>query len=217
MPTIPYKTSDGKRVPGVTTIIGRFKESGGLIHWAWDLGMQGLDYRTERDAAAGAGTLAHAMIEADINGKDFEFPADTDEKTQERAQAGFDAYKTWAAQSKLEILETEIHLVSDEYRFGGTPDAIGYVNGSLCVLDWKTSNALYADNLIQAVAYKHIWEENRPSHLDIDGGIHICRFAKEYADFEHRHFAADLDEPWQAFVRMRELYDIMASLKKRVR
>lgn len=215
MPTIPYKTTDGKRVPGVTTILGRFKESGGLIHWAWDLGMQGKDYREERDSAAGAGTLAHAMIETSIHGREFA-PEKCDEKEWVKARNGFESYEAWAAQSKLEIVETEVHLVSDEYRFGGTPDAIGYVNGELCILDWKTSNALYAENLVQAVAYKSLWEENRPT-FPITGGIHICRFSKDHADFEHRHFASDLETPWRAFVLMRELYDVAAELKKRVR
>lgn len=216
MPTIPYKTADGKRVPGVTTVIGRFKESGGLIHWAWDLGMQGKDYRTERDAAAGSGTLAHAMIEAAIHEREFERPADADDDMWEKAQAGFAAYEKWADQSDLQVILTEAHLVSEKYRFGGTPDAIGLVNGELCILDWKTSNALYYDNLIQVVSYKALYEENYP-HDKITGGIHICRFSKEHADFEHRHFASGLEEPWRAFVLMRELYDITTALKKRVR
>jgi hypothetical protein len=29
-----YRNAEGVRVPGVTTIIGRFKDSGGLINWA---------------------------------------------------------------------------------------------------------------------------------------------------------------------------------------
>ncbi len=33
-----YKTQDGKRAPGVTTIIGRFKDSGGLLWWAFEQG-----------------------------------------------------------------------------------------------------------------------------------------------------------------------------------
>lgn len=36
----------------VTTVIGRFKPAEGLIYWAWDLGRQGLDFRTEKKAAA---------------------------------------------------------------------------------------------------------------------------------------------------------------------
>lgn len=33
-PKSGYYTKAGVRVPGVTTVIGRFKDSGGLIHWA---------------------------------------------------------------------------------------------------------------------------------------------------------------------------------------
>lgn len=69
-PRSGYHLKDGTRVPGTTTIIGRFKESGGLIWWAWDLGMKGLDYRDVRDKAADAGTLVHAMVEAHAAGED---------------------------------------------------------------------------------------------------------------------------------------------------
>ena len=64
MPTPPqgYFNAAGERIPGTTTIIGRFKESGALVHWAWKLGMEGKDYREVR--AADAGTAAHAMMEA---------------------------------------------------------------------------------------------------------------------------------------------------------
>ena len=38
MPTGQYKLSNGKLVVGTTTVIGRFKDSNALIHWAWDCG-----------------------------------------------------------------------------------------------------------------------------------------------------------------------------------
>ena len=68
MPTQIYRLKDGTRVPSVTTIISRFKESGGLVHWAWNLGMQNIDYRQIRDSAADAGSLAHAMLEETSQG-----------------------------------------------------------------------------------------------------------------------------------------------------
>ena len=40
---------EGQRLPSVTTVLSRFKDSGGLIHWAWSLGKEGKDYREERD------------------------------------------------------------------------------------------------------------------------------------------------------------------------
>jgi len=61
-----YYLADGTRVPGVTTIISRFKESGGLMYWAWNEGREGRDYRDTSRTAADAGTLAHALVESRI-------------------------------------------------------------------------------------------------------------------------------------------------------
>lgn len=69
----PTYLIDGKRVPSVTTVISRFKESGALMYWCWDQGRQGLDYRQTRDAAADAGTIAHAMVEAFIRNGEGEY------------------------------------------------------------------------------------------------------------------------------------------------
>ena len=41
MPTIISKDHRGNRLPSVTTIIGRFKESGGLLYWANQQGLEG--------------------------------------------------------------------------------------------------------------------------------------------------------------------------------
>lgn len=58
-----YKLKDGTRVPGASTIAKIGSDSGGLIHWAWEQGIAGLDYQASRDAAADAGTLVHAAAE----------------------------------------------------------------------------------------------------------------------------------------------------------
>lgn len=57
-----YKV-DGKRVPGVTTIIGKYGEKGGLIHWAHEQGSLGKTLEEARDRAADAGTAAHEMVD----------------------------------------------------------------------------------------------------------------------------------------------------------
>ena len=41
MPPVIYKDHRGNRLPSVTTIIGRFKESGGLLYWANQQGLEG--------------------------------------------------------------------------------------------------------------------------------------------------------------------------------
>ena len=208
-----YHLKDGRRVPGTTTVINRFKDSGGLIYWAWSEGKAGRDFRETSKTAADAGTLAHAMVEAHI--KKLPDPAldGIPDEIKIKATSAFLAYMEWEAQSKLEILETEIQLVSEKYEFGGTPDAIGYLNGKLSVVDWKSSNAVYADYLIQMAAYKQLWLENRPDY-PVHGGFHLCRFSKEHGDFAH-HYFPNLDEAWEQFVLFRRAYDIDKQLKKR--
>ena len=58
---IIYKTSDGKRVPGVTTITGMLDKPG-LVKWANNLGLQGIDSAEHVKNLARIGTLAHLMI-----------------------------------------------------------------------------------------------------------------------------------------------------------
>jgi hypothetical protein len=63
VPPVIYKDRRGNRLPSVTSIISRFKESGGL---------QGLEGKTLDQARAEVttpGTLAHKAVEDHINGR----------------------------------------------------------------------------------------------------------------------------------------------------
>lgn len=212
-PTQGYKI-DGERVPGVTTIIGRFKDSGALMHWAFKQGQSGMKSLYEkRDEAADAGTLAHDMVFQRLNKEPVTIPDGTAPDIAKQAQQAFDAYLSWESMTKLKIIEQEMPLVSAKYRFGGTPDAIGKVNGKLSLVDWKTSNGVYQDYLLQLAAYDLLLEECRPD-LQITGGFHLCRFAKSHGDFAH-HYWPNLDEARKMFLMLRECYDIDRVLKKR--
>lgn len=215
-PTDGYKI-DGKRVPGVTTIIGRFKPSGGLIHWAWQQGRDGKDYRDTRDAAANAGTLAHDMVEADIYGQPFDASA-YDPALVAQATGAFHAYQEWKQQTQLEVAESEVTLLSATHRFGGTLDAL-LVRGALSLGDWKTSNSIYADYLIQLGAYAILWDENFPDR-PITGGYHLLRFSKvenpdDPVSFAH-HYWSNLDLAKKQFLLYREAYDNDQRLSKLV-
>jgi len=214
-----YFTKAGVKVPGTTTIIGRFKDAGALIQWAWNRGKYFPDeplYQT-RDEAANIGTAAHAMVEASIRGTDPQLAiADfvLDDKGRTKAESAHKAYMTWASMSHLEVVDQEMLLVSEQYEFGGTPDAIGRVNGELCLVDWKTSNGVYLDFLLQLAAYKHLWEENHPD-MPLTGGFHLCKFSKDHGDFAH-HYYDELDDAWEMFKALRLAYAYDAKLKNRV-
>lgn len=212
MARIPYKLASGERVPGVTTVIGRFKEAGGLIHWAWQLGMDGKDYREERDQAADAGTLAHQAVEAWIHQKVPSFEGT--EEVVKRAKMAYGSFIEWAGSTQLSVTHSEVSLLSEKHRFGGTLDAI-LVRGTRAIGDWKTSNALYPEYLIQIAAYGKLWEENFPQD-PITGGYHLLRFDKTHGDFTHKWWG-ELETAWQAFLRLRDLYDFDKKLKQRIK
>lgn len=237
MPTQVYRTADGKRVPSVTTICSRFKDSGGLIHWAWKLAYEPLmearalmqngrnftaflaadpanyDYRQVREKAADAGTIAHAMVECFIRGRVFD-PGAYNPALVELACPAYEAFLAWALQSKLQIIDTERPLVSEKHRFGGTRDAI-LVDGRRSVGDWKSSNDIYPEYLVQLAAYGILDEEDGNT---IDGGYHLLRFSKQSEPTDPVHFThhywSQLDPAREAFLAMRGLYDTMKRLEK---
>ena len=208
-----YYLKDGvTRVPSVTTILGRFKEAGGLMHWAWDCGMKGLDYRKVRDAAADAGTMAHAAVDDWIHKRPVTFTGDPE--ICGKAKTAFEAFLEWANQTQLVVTHTEMPLVSEKYRFGGTFDAI-LVKGKRSMGDWKSSNAIYAEYLAQVAAYAILWEENFPEEA-IDGGYHLLRFDKTFGDF-HQHWWGELEAGKRYFLNLRAAYEDATELKQRAK
>jgi predicted RecB family nuclease len=216
-PTAGYRLKDGTRVPGTTTIIGRFRESGALLHWAFEQGRSGAaSLYQERDAAADIGTMAHAMCDAYMRIGDWDLALEEFHPTVEqmtKARTAFEAFRTWTAANNFEVIACEEPLVSETHRYGGTPDFLVRKNGTLAMADLKTSNAIYRDYLLQVAAYAILWNETHPDD-QINGGYHILRLGKDEPDFEHRYFAT-LDDAAELFLLLRKAYDLDAALKKR--
>ena len=208
---------NGTKVPSVTTITGRFKESGALIYWAWDQGRQGKDFRETKQAAADAGTLCHALIEANVKGETMPDISDFPQVVQTNALHAYGAFKEWKSRVNLEVVETELALTSAKHMFGGTLDAM-FTGGKLVLGDWKTSNAIYQDHLIQvAGGYSLLWEENNPSQkLE---GVEILRVSKPDEPGDpvsfHDHFwgRAVIEIAQRQFLLLREAFDLDKRLK----
>ncbi len=214
-PSKGYKDKEGQKVPGTTTVIGRFKESGALIAWAYNRGKEGLELYESRDKAAELGTIVHESVEKYIR-KEFILYDKTKLSDEDLTQirSAFEAFQEWFESNNFEIISQEEQLVSEVYKFGGTPDAVAKDSkGRIVLLDWKTSNGVYQDFLYQLGFYRILWNENHPDN-PLTGGSHLCRFSKENGDFAHYYFP-NLDEAERAAVLMVELYNIDKQLKKR--
>lgn len=219
-PTQGYYSKAGDKLPGTTTICGIAKESGGLIQWAYKSGReherlvaQGKEAPRHLydvvDRAADIGTLAHECCEADIKGIPIpEIPPDK----KEAVMTAYGQYHAWKAQTKLKIVGSEVAMVSELHRFGGTLDFVCEIDGQLCLGDFKTSSAVYPEMLMQLAAYRELWNETQ--ERKITGPSHLLRISKENADFAH-HSYGDLSDAWEMFVHLRAVYDLQAKLKKR--
>lgn len=215
-PSGGYKNKAGKRVPGTTTITGRWKESGGLIQWAWKMGMDGISLEDARDKAADAGTCAHEMIDAHLHGRAFD-EAPWPKPIREKAEHCFLGYLEWQKQSGLTVVASEVSLVSEAYQFGGTFDAV-VSSGSLVLLDYKTSGGIYTDMLIQiGGGYSLLWQEHHPEEPLM--GMEILRISKpdspdDPVSFHHHHWSAEIFPICQKqFLLFREAYDLDKRIK----
>ena len=183
MGTQPYKNANGKRVPGVTTIIGTNLgwNKNALFYWAVKMMKKGIDPIKDRDKAAELGTLVHDYIESYIYG------AQVDAELKKKfafdeiviAERGLDQFKMKEQNLGLEWKEVEMPLVSEEMQYGGCLDGLAEFDMSkispvmydtpvveylrslgkerpLILTDTKTSNDIYPDHIIQLSAYRNM-------------------------------------------------------------
>jgi hypothetical protein len=223
-PTGGYKV-DGKKVPGTTTIISRFKDSGGLLYWAAEQGKaiergEINSLYDKRDEAGEAGTICHLILEEYITVfSTIPTAIEAAEKFKvfphvaEQALRGVQNYLNWEQSNKMKIVSAEEELISREYLFGGCLDCVFEHNGVYSLGDFKTSNSIYPDFLCQLAAYKILWDESHPD-MPIHG-FHLLRFSKEHADFAH-HYWEELEDAREQFLLFRRAYDLDKILKKRV-
>lgn len=192
---------DGALVPGVTTVLNVLAKPA-LVGWANRLGLKGYDVRSYVDELARIGTLAHAMVMADLTQTD----CDTSENSAheiDRAENALLSYYNWKQGKSIEPILIEVPLVSESHRYGGTPDIVAVVDGMVTLVDVKTSRALYPEHAYQLAAYRHLVE----AHLDRElGDARILRIGRtENEGFEERVYTC-LERQWAIFGTCLDLY-----------
>lgn len=151
-----YTTSDGKRVPGGSTIANVINEGGdALIGWANRMGLDGIDTRAYTNETARVGSLAHAMIEQMMGGETLD-TSDFTANQIERATWAFESFKKWHSAHNFETYAAELPLVSDEFKFGGTIDWYGKMDGQYTLLDFKTSKQIRFSHVLQISGYTNL-------------------------------------------------------------
>lgn len=153
-----YKNKAGIRLPGVTTVLNIMAKPA-LIHWAWDLGRKGIDYRVHRDELADIGSLTHDMILCHLKGKKWD-DSEYSKKQIDKAENCFLSYLAWEKQHDIKPELLEMPLISEKYQYGGKFDFFGLIDGVLTLLDFKTGKRLYNEHMYQLAGYRQLLTEN---------------------------------------------------------
>ena len=205
MPTVDYKI-DNKKVPSVTTILGRFKNATGLLIWANQIGLKGQLYQDELKKAGDIGTALHDLAEIHIKEEYYELPED------KKVRNCFNQFLEWWDNNNYKVTWTEKHFCSEKYLYGGTPDLL--VNENILV-DFKTSKGIYSDYLVQGSAYAKLIEENENRKID---KFIICRFPKDNSQTEIKEFSKeDLDNAFSYFELLRKAFDLDKQINKLIK
>lgn len=215
MPAIQYRTADRKRVPSVTSIIKHIDpDAEGLIRWAHRLGQDGIDLEEARQAAASVGTITHACIAADLKDEKVDL-SNVPPELLEGVTEAFGNWRLWRGSVELEPVASDVSLVSERYRFGGTSDAVCMVQGQRTLLDFKTGARLYPKDVGQIGGYSILYDEHHPEE-PIERSS-LLRLGKESGGFTWVHFTAEQMVPvLDAFLIARHQYDSLRVLKKMV-
>jgi len=205
MPTGDY-TINNKKIPSVTTIIGRFKNAIGLIIWSNQLGLKGLNYFDELKKAGDTGTALHDLAELYILKKEYKLPDDP------VAVHCFQQFIEWWDSLDCEVIWTEKKYISKKLNVGGCPDLLIKKDNKYILVDFKTSKAVYSDMLIQLSCYAELIREN--DGIEIDRAV-IVRFPKDDDETEIiKFYKEDLAFGLKQFKYLRKAFDLDKDLNK---
>jgi hypothetical protein len=185
-----YKVNDKDKPKGVTTIMGQTLAKD-LMQWAVDCACEYLRgklpvvteadlkdaakaYTVKRDAGAGTGTEAHAMVENYLKGK-------APGTASKEAMNAYVAFVTWFKNVKPEVINVEEVIFSQSFNYAGTYDCMLKVDGKVFLCDLKTTNpsrkapnGVYAENFVQLGAYALAHEEQRAFEEE-NGGTELVK------------------------------------------
>jgi len=167
MPDSRYYRRNGKYYPSITYVLQYYPKGKFFEDWLKKVG-----YSSEHivKKAGQEGTQVHEMIEDYLNGKELNFlnslgnPAYNPDVWQMFLRF-VDFWETYDPK----LIETEVHLFSDELKVAGTCDMVCEIDGELWVIDFKTSNNLQTTYDLQTAIYAKCYEECYGKSVDRTG------------------------------------------------
>ena len=184
-------------------------------------------HKEKLEEAGNLGKIAHAWIEEYIKEKLDPNVIVPDLPIDERAKNACIAALTWIARHNVRWLFTERKVYSRHYKYAGTMDGLCKVDSCtdpnccpnkfvdrLTIADWKSSNYLYPEYMLQTAAYMQAYREEMCENV-VDRWV--VRLGKDDAAFEAWHLEWDTYEvDFKAFTDALALSRSMATIGERL-
>ena len=159
-----YQRDEERYYPSVTTVLSYFPKGRFFEAWLKEVGMNA-DVIMRR--AGREGTQVHEAIEDYLKGEEVHWmdqwgKTKYSEKVWKMILKFVDFWETY--QPKL--VESEVHVFSDELKIAGTADLILEIDGELWMVDIKTSNHLHDTYDLQLACYTQSWNESFERPID---------------------------------------------------
>lgn len=110
-------------------------------------------HQKELAKAGEIGTQVHALIEWNLR-QQLGQKVGPEPRVLDKAQWAFMAWQDWATSVTLKPLFIEQVVFSRTHQYAGTMDLLAEVNGVVTLVDFKTGKAIYAEALLQNIAYQ---------------------------------------------------------------
>jgi hypothetical protein len=152
----------------------------------------------QRDDRAAFGTRVHKVIQDYFNYDLVPSGLPPDDELS----LVFNVFLDWLSSHRVIPRFLEVHLFSDRFQVAGTCDFVGMFDGSLMVLDWKTSKRVYDTYPVQVAIYMSMFESMTGETCD-GAGVVCFRHDGVHEKYIDRDRCLELVE---VFGNMRECY-----------
>ena len=164
LPDSRYYRRNSHYYPSVTYVLSYYPKGKFFEDWLKKVGYSAEFIVKKADEE---GTQVHEMVESYLNGEELNFLNNTGHPQYDPdVWMMFLRFVEFWETYEPKLIETEVHLFSDELKVAGTCDLICEIDGKLWLLDLKTSNHVQPTYELQTAVYGQCYKECYGKQID---------------------------------------------------
>ena len=213
LPDSRYYRRNGEYYPSVTYVLSSYPKGKHFEDWLKNMG-RSADYIVKK--AAEDGTQVHDLVEQYLLGEEINFLNKYDNPAYNPdIWLMFLRFVEFWETYNPKLIETEVHLFSDELKVAGTCDLICEIDDKLWLLDVKTSNHMQSTYELQTSIYGQCYKECYGKDID-NYGILWLKSSKrgprkdklQGKKWEVYESPRSIDENLKIYSNVRALFDL---------